>query len=81
MKLRVKLFAILKHVAGEDELDVELPAGSTIEDLRGAIAEARPDLAAIMPSVLFAVNSEYATGQTVVEPGKEIACIPPVSGG
>ena len=37
MKVRVKLFAVAKDLAGCDELSVELPTGATIHDLRGAI--------------------------------------------
>ena len=37
MKVRVKLFAVAKELAGCDELTVELPAGATIGDLRSAI--------------------------------------------
>ena len=42
MKVRVKLFAVAKELAGCDELTVELPAGATISDLRSAIVSRRP---------------------------------------
>jgi molybdopterin converting factor subunit 1 len=81
VKVEVKLFAILKQLTGQDALEVELSDGATIDDLRAAMAEARPELRPILPSVLFAIDSAYASGDTAVRPGAEIACIPPVSGG
>ena len=31
--------------------------------------------------MMFAIDAEYATDETNVTPGCEVACIPPVSGG
>ena len=40
-----------------------------------------PDLAALLPNVLIAVNEEYADDDSIVPAGARIAVIPPVSGG
>ena len=42
MKVRVKLFAVAKELAGRDELAVEVPDGATVADLRSAIADRMP---------------------------------------
>ena len=81
MKVRVKLFAVAKDLAGCDELSVELPAAATIGDLRGAIAIVSPGLARIVPHALWAVGAEYASDTTSLTEQSEVALIPPVSGG
>jgi molybdopterin converting factor small subunit len=40
-----------------------------------------PRMAEYRSTVMYAVNSEYATPTTVVKDGDEIAFLPPVSGG
>jgi molybdopterin converting factor small subunit len=81
MKVRVKLFAVAKELAGCDELAVELPIGGTILDLRTAIAIVAPALARIVPHALWAVGAEYADDSTTLTDQSEVALIPPVSGG
>ncbi len=81
MTVRVKLFALVAQLAAADEIEVRLDVGVSIGDLRKALANQYPALAAIMPHLLFAVNSAYATDPTLIPEGAEIACIPPVSGG
>ena len=81
MKVRVKLFAVAKELAGCHVLSVELPAAATIKDLRGAIVIASPALARIVPHALWAVGAEYANNNTILNEESEIALIPPVSGG
>ena len=81
MRLRVRLFAIQRELAGTREVALELAEGATIEDGWTALVERFPVLAPGRPSVRFARNGEYADPDTVLADGDELACIPPVSGG
>ena len=81
MKVRVKLFAVAKELAGCDELSVVLPDVATIRDLRGAIVIVAPALARIVPHALWAVGADYANDDTPLNEQSEVALIPPVSGG
>jgi molybdopterin converting factor small subunit len=81
MKVRVKLFAVAKELAGCDELSVELPDGATISNLRDAIVIVSPALGRIVPHVLWAVGAEYANDDTSLNKESDVALIPPVSGG
>lgn len=81
MKVTVKLFAAAREAAGASEVDMELPEEATVGELRAAIAEQWPALAALLASSLMAVNAKYARSEVQIEPGDEIALIPPVSGG
>ena len=81
MNIQVKLFAVAKQLVGSVTATVELPAESTVADLRVALARDYPALLPTLSSVVFAVNAEYANDQTRLRSTDEIACIPPVSGG
>jgi molybdopterin converting factor subunit 1 len=81
MKVRVKLFAVAKELAGRDQLSIDVPAGAKVDDLREVLIKEYPVLAQIVPHALWAVNAEYANAGTQLTEQSEIALIPPVSGG
>lgn len=81
MKVRVRLFAVARQAAGRDLVEVDLPEGATIADLRGQLGRQIPPLAALAPQMMFAVAAQYASDGQVIAPGADVACIPPVSGG
>lgn len=81
MRIRVRLFARQREIAGSREVLVELAEGSTIEGAWAALAAAYPALADGRPYVRFARNGEYAAADEPLAEGDEVACIPPVSGG
>ena len=81
MNVRVRLFAAARQAVGRDAVEMDLPPGATIADLRGRLAEEFPQLSALVPHVLFAIDAEYAGDSTSIPAGAEVACIPPVSGG
>jgi molybdopterin converting factor small subunit len=81
MKVRVKLFAAAKEIAGSDEIVVEVSEESTIADVRQAVVEATPAISKIMPHSLWAIGTEYTSPDSRVAEDSDIAMIPPVSGG
>ena len=81
MRATVKVFALARQLAGQDQIQVDLPPGATVGDLRRAIAAQFPALAALTAQALFAVSADYATDATQIPAGADLACIPPVSGG
>ncbi|HEX8648123.1 MAG TPA: molybdenum cofactor biosynthesis protein MoaE [Thermoleophilaceae bacterium] len=76
MQVTVRLFAMLRERAGASEVTVELPEGARVRDALAALG----GLADGLPLVM-AVNREYAPEDAVLDPGDELALIPPVSGG
>jgi molybdopterin synthase catalytic subunit len=76
MRIRVRLFAGLRERAGADEVELELPEGACVADALEQLRAISAD-----SSVVMAVNREYANPQVRLEPGDELALIPPVSGG
>jgi molybdopterin converting factor subunit 1 len=81
MNVRIQLFAIARQLAGQEVVELSLPEGATVNQLRRALQAQVPALAAVLPHVVFAVDAEYADDQAVIPAGASIACIPPVSGG
>lgn len=81
MKVRVRLFAVLRDALGRSELDLELAEGAIIEDVWRQLVKERPALAPRRRSLAAAVNRRYAAFDAPLAPGDEVAFIPPVSGG
>jgi molybdopterin converting factor subunit 1 len=81
VQVTVRLFALARQRVGRPELRLNLSEPATVGALKGAIAERHPELAPLIPNLLFAVAAEYADDETPIPPGAEVAAIPPVSGG
>jgi molybdopterin converting factor small subunit len=81
MTVRVWLFAVAKELAHADFVEIDLPAGATVGLLRERLPECCASLGPLASYVLFAVDRQYASDDTILRPEAEVACIPPVSGG
>jgi molybdopterin synthase catalytic subunit len=81
IRVRVRLFAVQRELAGTREVPLELPDGADVEAAWSALVERHPVLAPGRASVRFARNGDYADPTTTLADGDEVAMIPPVSGG
>lgn len=81
MRIRVRLFARERQVAGARDVTLEVATTATIEDAWLALVALHPALAGDRPYVRFARNGVYAPADEPLADGDEVACIPPVSGG
>ena len=81
LRIRIRLFALQRELAGTRQLDVHLQAPATIADAWAALAQLHPVLAPGAASVRYARNGVYASADEPLEDGDEVAMIPPVSGG
>ena len=77
----VRLFAGLHQLVGERELEMQLPDGATIEQLRDKLGDLYPAVQAFLPTLVCAVDEEYVPPEHVLRDGDHVALIPPVSGG
>ena len=81
MKVRVKFFAAMREALDNTEIELDLPLGATVQQLVNLVAERYPVLCPYLGSALIAVNQRYAPAQTELQPGDEVAFVPPVGGG
>jgi molybdopterin converting factor small subunit len=70
-----------REIAGSDAVDLALPAGATVGELRRTLVARWPEFERLLPHLMFAINSDYASDHTEIPAGASLACIPPVSGG
>jgi molybdopterin synthase catalytic subunit len=82
MRVRVRLFALLRERAGAETVEVDLDEGATVADALARLAEVGGLAEALerIP-VRMAVNRDYADLATPLSADDELALIPPVSGG
>ena len=81
VRVRIRLFAVQRELAGAREVAVELPDGADVEAVWQALVALHPVLAPGRASMRFARNGEYADPTTGLGDGDEVAMVPPVSGG
>ncbi len=81
MKVRVRLFAALREIVGQEEVDVELAPGTTVNGLWEKLVSRNERLGAYAKSINFAVNHDFVSRETELSPDDEVAFLPPVSGG
>ena len=78
--IKILLFGAAADRAGTRETQVQADK-VTLDELWSLLLEQHPSLSPMRDTLAFAVNGEYARGDTPVSPGDEVAVLPPVSGG
>jgi len=81
MKVRLLFFAVLRDIAGTDVRELALDEGTTAREVWQWMRGAYGALADYTKPPMIAVNESYATPETVLRDGDELAFIPPVAGG
>lgn len=81
MQIRVLFFATLREIAKTKELELEVPEGITLQQLKPMLVKRIPALAPALMTSLASVNKEFAFDADEIPPEAEVAFFPPVSGG
>jgi molybdopterin converting factor subunit 1 len=83
MRVKVRLFAQLRDLAGSGDLDCDVEDANAVQvqDVWRAVVRDHPALASFTRAMSTAVNLEYARLDSPVRDGDEVAFLPPVSGG
>jgi molybdopterin synthase catalytic subunit/molybdopterin converting factor small subunit len=79
VKVTVRCFASVRELLGSEVLELEVPDGSTIEQVVALLASDAPDLGRL--PFTHAVNQSWAEPGQALADGDELALIPPISGG
>lgn len=78
---RVRLFAAHREAAGRATVDLDLPDGATVGDLRAALAAQVPAIGASRLTTVVAVDGEFCDDRAPLKEGADAAVFPPVAGG
>jgi molybdopterin synthase catalytic subunit len=81
MKVRVLYFGQLRELANKREEQVELPEGTTVQQLFDRISDSFPSLRNFDDVIAIGVNQDFARRGQVLKENDEVAMLPPVSGG
>jgi len=93
MRVKVRLFALLREVAGTKEIEEEVEEGITVKDLLERLSTKLPkrfrelvfEEQDVSKNVIILVNRrgirELEGLETKLKDGDEVALLPPVSGG
>lgn len=79
--MKIRLFAVLREHAGQDGLDLDVPAGTTAGALKELVRTAVPALGPYLDATRVAVNLAFAPADQPIQPADDVALIPPVGGG
>jgi molybdopterin synthase catalytic subunit len=81
VSIRVLFFGAARDVVDSNPLDLSLEAPATVGSAFQSLVARFSQLERFGRSLLFAVNQEYATPDTLLKENDELAVFPPVSGG
>ena len=81
VKVRVLFFGAARDVVDQNPLEISLAAPATVASAFRSLVAKFSELERFGRSLLFAVNQEYATPDTLLKENDELAVFPPVSGG
>ena len=81
MKVRVQFFSRLRDLAAVQDMELELPEGTTAADLLERLYLRTPALRDWDQSILVAAGVEFVRRDYLVQCGDDISIMPPVQGG
>jgi MoaE-MoaD fusion protein len=81
VSIRVLFFGAARDVVDSNPLDLSLDEPATVATAFQSLVARFSQLERFGRSLLFAVNQEYATPDTLLKENDELAVFPPVSGG
>lgn len=81
MQIRMRYFASLREIIGNNEESLSVPEGVRAADVRTLLLERYPKLENALARAVCAVNRQYVPPETALCEGDEVVFIPPVGGG
>jgi molybdopterin converting factor small subunit len=79
--VQVLFFSTIRARVGQKIVQVKLPAGARVEDLKKEIADLYPDAAGTIEGMLASVNQVFSDDSTEIPDQAEVAFFPYVTGG
>lgn len=80
-EIQVHFFATLRAQLGEKKITLEVPPGSTVQDVKDQLSERYPEVEPALQAMLASVNREFSDPDRPVPEGAELAFFPHIAGG
>jgi molybdopterin synthase catalytic subunit len=81
MAITLLYFSILRTRTGLARETLEVAGPISVGHLRQILVERHPALTQVLPTAVAAINRDFASDESVISDGDEVALFPPVSGG
>jgi molybdopterin converting factor subunit 1 len=81
IQVKVLFFSVLRDLTGVSEIEWQLPAESSMDDLVESLFERWSGLREWDASLLLAIDHDYVGREALLKEGCEVAVMPPVQGG
>ena len=81
MNVHVQFFSRLRDLAGESELELEVPEKTRVAELLGILYARTPVLRDWDKSILVAAGVEFVGRDYILQSNDRISIMPPVQGG
>ena len=81
LHVKVLFFGRVRELTGIAAESIDMPVGATLTDLFERYQKRFPALAGFRSSLVASRNQEFASWDTALSSGDDIAFLPPVSGG
>ncbi|MDA0684959.1 MAG: MoaD/ThiS family protein [Bacteroidetes bacterium] len=81
MTISVRVFAMLREALGASMIHVEVPENCSTRMLVDLLVKAFPSIEPVHNVIRVAVNDEWASWDTLIAAGDDVALLTPVSGG
>ena len=79
--IQLLFFGRLKEIFGSETRRLEVPEGFSIDGVRLLLSYESEDILLNQVPLVYAVNEQFKTGETVLHAGDEVAFMTPMSGG
>lgn len=81
LEVRVRYFAAHKELVGLADETVDVPEGTTVEELIQVLIGIHPTLVELRRDTMVSVNRGVGSGDIVLKEGDDVALFPPIQGG
>lgn len=81
MIVKILFFASARESCGTSSTEINVEGNSSLKELICLLSEKFPNLNVVKYRYAVAVNKKYIRGDVILQPGDEVAILPPISGG
>ncbi len=81
IKIKISFFATIRSIIGEKRIQLEIPEGSTVSDLKTILVRKYPEAQDAFPGMLTSINRVFSQDQDLIPEDAEVAFFPHIAGG